>query len=195
MVQDKIRMSQPTYITGVISKYEEVENAYSIGLGGRRSSSGCSSAKNVESGNNASPKESAAATNSEEPVTPEKLTWFADASFWNPPAPWSTDPNTVEGAITQKTGLTFEFNIPAQDGGTKLNLMLATSQELPDIITITDSQLHKKLVDSGKIWDLDEFMQKYNPSSPLIDVFPGGCKESDNQKVWRFRCNSKPYKL
>lgn len=139
--------------------------------------SGCSTAKNAESGNNASPKESAAATNSE-PLTPEKLTWFADASFWNPPQPWSTDPNTVEGVITQKTGLTFEFNIPAQDAGTKLNLMLATSQELPDIMTITDGELHKKLIDSGKIWNLDEFMQKYNPSSPLLTTFPADVKKS-----------------
>lgn len=146
---------------------------------------GCSSAKNAESGNNASPKESAAATNSE-PVTPEKLTWFADASFWNPPAPWSTDPNTVEGVITQKTGLTFEFNIPAQDAGTKLNLMLATSQELPDLMTITDSQLHKKLVDSGKIWDLDEFMQKYNPSSPLLTSFPADVKKAIIRKYGAF---------
>lgn len=149
-----------------------------LALAGVIALSGCSSATNVKSGNNESPKESAAATNSGEPVNPEKLTWFADANFWNPPAPWSTDPNTVEGAITQKTGLTFEFNIPAQDGGTKLNLMLATSQELPDIITITDRQLHKKLVDSGKIWDLDEFMKKYNPSSPLLTSFPADVKKA-----------------
>lgn len=140
--------------------------------------SGCSSAKTEESGNSATPKGSATASNSAEPVKPEKLTWFADASYWNPPSPWNTDPNTVQGAITQKTGLTFEFNIPAQDGGTKLNLMLATSQELPDIITITDGPLHKKLVESGKIWDLDEFMQKYNPSSPLLTSFPADVKKS-----------------
>jgi putative aldouronate transport system substrate-binding protein len=72
----------------------------------------------------------------------------------------------------------FDFNIPAQDAGTKLNLMLATSQELPDIMTITDGELHKKLIDSGKIWDLDEFMKKYNPSSPLLTTFPADVKKS-----------------
>lgn len=139
---------------------------------------GCSSAKKEANSNSATPKGSATASNSAEPVKPEKLTWFADASFWNPPSPWNTDPNTVQGAITQKTGLTFEFNIPAQDAGTKLNLMLATSQELPDLMTITDGQLHKKLVDSGKIWDLDEFMKKYNPSSPLLTSFPTDVKKA-----------------
>jgi putative aldouronate transport system substrate-binding protein len=145
-----------------------------LSLAGVIALSGCSSAKKDTSGS-PSPKDT---KGDAAQAAPAKLTWFADASFWNPPAPWSTDPNTVEGAITQKTGLTFDFNIPAQDAGTKLNLMLATSQDLPDIITVTDGQLHKKLIESGKIWDLDEFMKKYNPSSPLLTSFPADVKKA-----------------
>ncbi|KRE47034.1 hypothetical protein [Paenibacillus sp. Soil522] len=143
-----------------------------LALAGVIALSGCSSGSKVENSNSATPKESATATNSEEPVTPEKLTWFADGSYWNPPSPWSTDPNTVEGAITQKTGLTFDFNVPAQDGVMKLSLMLTTLEDLPDIITLTDGKMQKKLVDSGKVWNLEEFMQKYNPESTLIKTFP-----------------------
>ena len=102
------------------------------------------------------------------------MSWFADVSYWNPPSPWSTDPNTVEGAITQKTGLTFDFNIPAQDGGMKLSLMLATSEELPDLITLTDDKLAKKLIDSGKVWNMEEFLKKYDSSSTLLANFPAG---------------------
>ena len=111
-------------------------------LAGAVALSGCSSAKPGARTNSDEPKATAGGNG---PVAPEKVTWFADASFWNPPSPWSTDPNTVEGAITQKTGLTFDFNIPAQDGGTKLSLMLATSEKLPDIITVTDGQLVKEV--------------------------------------------------
>ncbi|MBW5445172.1 extracellular solute-binding protein [Cohnella sp. CFH 77786] len=161
-----------------MTKFKKLKVLTVLALAGAVALTGCSSSKKNESSNGASPAESAAATNSAVPAEPVKLTWFADASFWNPPQPWSTDPNTVEGVITQKTGLTFEFNIPAQDAGTKLNLMLATSQDLPDIMTITDGELHKKLINSGKIWDLDEFMKKYNPSSPLLTSFPADVKKS-----------------
>ena len=106
------------------------------------------------------------------------MTWFSDASFWNPPSPWNTDPKSVEGAITQKTGLTFDFNIPAQDGGTKLSLMLATSEKLPDIITVTDGKLVKKLIDSGKVWNMEEFLKKYDPSSTLLANFPQDMKQA-----------------
>ena len=112
-----------------------------LSLAGVLALPGCGSAKKEAS--SAAPKETGATTES---ATPVKVTWFADASFWNPPSPWSTDPNTVEGAITQKTGLTFDFNIPAQDAGTKISLMLTTSEELPDLITLTDDKLEKKLI-------------------------------------------------
>lgn len=72
------------------------------------------------------------------------LTWFAKVSGWNPPSPWNTDPNSVEGPFTSKVGVTFKFNIPAQDASTKLSLMLISSAKLPDIMTLTNGTLEKK---------------------------------------------------
>lgn len=110
---------------------------------------------------------------------PSKAVWFSSIDFWNPPTTWSTDPNTVQGAITEKTGLTFEFNIPAQDGDTKLNLMLVSSGEaFPDVITITNDVLGKKLIEAGKVWELDEFLKKYDPGSHLLTDFPADVKET-----------------
>lgn len=145
-----------------------------LALAGVIALSGCSSGNKVEN----TPQESATATNSTEPVKPEKVTWFSDAGYWNPPSPWNTDPNTVQGVITQKTGLTFDFNIPAQEGGTKLSLMLATSGDLPDVMTVTDTALVKKLIDADKVWDLDEFLKKYNPSSTLLKSIPQDMKQA-----------------
>ncbi|MBD2868629.1 type 2 periplasmic-binding domain-containing protein [Paenibacillus arenilitoris] len=110
---------------------------------------------------------------------PSKAVWFSSIDFWNPPTTWSTDPNTVQGKITEKTGLTFEFNIPAQDGDTKLNLMLVSSGEaFPDVITITNDVLGKKLIESGKVWDLEEFLKQYDPDSHLLTDFPADVKEA-----------------
>jgi putative aldouronate transport system substrate-binding protein len=130
-------------------------------------------------GSSTPPKETGATT---EAATPEKVTWFADVNYWNPPSPWSTDPNTVEGAITQKTGLTFDFNIPAQDAGMKISLMLATSEELPDLITLTDDKLEKKLIDSGMVWNMEEFLKKYDSDSTLLANFPADVKQAMIEK-------------
>ncbi|PWW02559.1 putative aldouronate transport system substrate-binding protein [Paenibacillus cellulosilyticus] len=107
---------------------------------------------------------------------PDKAVWFSSVDFWNPPAKWNTDPNSVEGAITAKTGLTFEFNIPAQDGDTKLNLMLLSNKEFPDVLTITNDVMVKKLIQSGKVWDLEEFLKKYDPDSHILKDFPADVK-------------------
>ncbi|ETT77631.1 hypothetical protein C173_03909 [Paenibacillus sp. FSL R7-277] len=108
-----------------------------------------------------------------------KAVWFSTVDFWNPPSTWSTDPGTVQGIITEKTGLTFDFNIPAQDGETKLNLMLVSSGEnFPDLLTITSDVLGKKLIEADKVWKLDEFLQKYDPDSHLLKDFPADVKQT-----------------
>ena len=163
-----------------------------LSLAGVIALSGCSSSKSGDNSSNP-PKESPGATT--ETAAPEKVTWFSDAGFWNPPSPWSTDPNTVEGAITKKTGLTFDFNIPAQDGGTKLSLMLATSDNLPDIITVSDANLVKKLVDADKVWNLEEFLKKYDPSSELLTNFPQDIKQALVQRDGGWYALSEPYGL
>ncbi|GIP17276.1 hypothetical protein J40TS1_29180 [Paenibacillus montaniterrae] len=109
----------------------------------------------------------------------DKAIWFSTIDFWNPPTNWDTDPQTVTGAITEKTGLTFEFNIPAQDGETKLNLMLVSGgADFPDVVTITNEVLGKKLIEAGKVWELDEFLQQYDPQSHLLTSFPADIKQA-----------------
>ena len=124
---------------------------------------------NITVGENESNTENAKETSKD----PSKVVWYATVDFWNPPKTWKTDLNSIQGKITEKTGLTFDFDIPAQDGETKLNLMLATSgDDFPDVVTVTNDLMVKKLIDSGKVWNLDEFIQKYDPDSHLLKDFP-----------------------
>ncbi len=133
----------------------------------------------TNSGSQAPTASSAASSEASKPQTPSKVTWFATVGFWNPPSVWNTDPKTVPGAITEKTGLTFEFNIPAQDAETKLNLMLVSNNtEIPDVLTLTNEVLGKKLIEAGKVWDIDEFLKKYDPDSHLLKEFPADVKET-----------------
>lgn len=113
-----------------------------------------------------------------EPGTVDKVTWFSDVNFWNPPTKWDTAEGTVMGGITKATGLEFEMNIPAEDGATKLALMIVNG-ELPDIISITDTNTMKELVDSGNVWDMEEFLTQYDPESPLLK---GGYPEDVKQR-------------
>lgn len=120
------------------------------------------------------------ANSSEETTKTVNLEWFSDVSFWNPPMIWSLDPNTCMGIISKKTGVEFTMNIPPQDGDTKLSLMLV-SGAMPDVITVADpdntSNIIIKLVQSGKVWDLDEFLKKYDPDSHLLKDFPNDIKQ------------------
>lgn len=104
------------------------------------------------------------------------LTWFSDVSFWHPPEDWDCSEDTVQGVLTQKTGLTFEMEIPPEDAETKLSWMLANG-ELPDIISITDEKMIDKLTASGEVWRMDEFLETYDPDSHLLKDFPGDIKE------------------
>ncbi|MDF2648294.1 MAG: hypothetical protein K0Q73_4099 [Paenibacillus sp.] len=130
--------------------------------------SGCSAKNSADTGATSSPSASAA---------PVNLNWFATAGGWNPPQ-WTTEPGTVMGEQTKKTGLTFTYNIPAQDADTKLNLMMVSSSDaFPDVITTLGPDMGKKLVEAGKVWELEEFLNKYDPKSHLLKDFPADVKE------------------
>ena len=113
--------------------------------------------------------------------TIDKVVWFSDVDFWNPPAKWDTSEDTITGGITKATGLEFEMNIPAGDGSTKLALMIVNGN-LPDIMSLTDSTTIKELVDSGKVWQLEEFLQTYDPESHLLN---GGYAEDIKKHLTR----------
>ncbi|THF75236.1 extracellular solute-binding protein [Cohnella fermenti] len=148
-------------------------------IAGAMALSGCSSnSSNGNASGNAGASAGASGSGDQGTTETAKLTWFSDVSGWNPPSPWNSDPASVEGTITSKTGLSFEFNIPAQDAGTKLSLMLVSSDKLPDVISISDGTLIKKLIQADKVWKLDEFLQKYDPDSPLLSKFPEDIKQA-----------------
>lgn len=140
---------------------------------------GCSQSNgNGNKENNGDPANTSNTGGAEATETIDTAVWFSSIDFWNPPSTWSTDPTTVPGAITEKTGLTFEFNIPAQDGETKLNLMLVSDGgDFPDVVTITNEVLGKKLIEAGKVWEIDEFLQQYDPESHLLKDFPEDIKQ------------------
>ena len=79
--------------------------------------------------------------------------------------------------ITKKTGLTFSYNIPAQDGDTKLSLLMVSSSDFPDVITTVGPDMSQKLTKSGKVWKLEEFLKKYDPQSHLLKDFPADIKK------------------
>jgi putative aldouronate transport system substrate-binding protein len=149
-------------------------------IAGCSSNGGNETANNGGNGNQSSTTtESESNSVSESPAeSPAEVEWFSTIDFWNPPSVWSTDPNTVSGAITEKTGLTVKFNIPAQDGETKLNLMLVSGNDFPDVVTTTNEVLGKKLIEAGKVWELDEFLKQYDPDSQLLTEFPADVKQT-----------------
>lgn len=102
---------------------------------------------------------------------PVQLTWFSDVDFWNPPTTWSSDVNTIQGAITKATGCTFEMNIPPTNGEEQLSLMLVNNN-LPDVISIVNPNMVSQLINADEVWRLDEFLKKYDPQSHLLTDFP-----------------------
>lgn len=143
-------------------------------LAGAIALSGCSSNNSTVNKESAAPQ----AGQSETSESPANVNWFSSIGFWNPPQTWSTDPNTVTGTITEKTGLTFSYNIPAQDGETKLSLMMVSSSDaFPDVITVAGDVMAKKLIQADKVWKLDEFLTKYDPDSHLLKEFPNDIKK------------------
>lgn len=130
--------------------------------------------------------ETSTAAVTETPAAPVDVSWFSSVPFWNPPQ-WSTEPGTNMAEITKETGLTFSYNIPAQDGETKLNLMMvATSDAFPDVITTIGDAMGKKLVQADKVWKLDEFLQKYDPESHLLKDFPADVKKQISSRYGDF---------
>lgn len=99
---------------------------------------------------------------------------FCDVSFWDYPV-WKVQEGTITGEITEKTGLALDVMQPTQDVDTQLRLMLL-NDELPDIISVTDSISISQLVSSGKVWRIDEFLEAYKPDSHILQDFPEDIK-------------------
>jgi len=136
------------------------------------------------------------------------IDWFLCAS--PVPSPWNMD-MPVLAEITNKTGVIFQANAPAQDADTKLNLLMANG-DLPDVITITNQTLWSDLIASDMVWDIQEFFETYMPESAIINgQFPEDIKKAlitrdggwycisshlqsvDNEKIWGVSDATKDY--
>jgi putative aldouronate transport system substrate-binding protein len=104
-----------------------------------------------------------------------QLTLYSDVEFWRPPA-WDITEGTITGDISKNTGVTVDVTVPARDADRQLSLMLINN-DLPDIISITDQTVMGQLVTSGKVWDLEEFFEKYKPDSQFLKDFPADVKK------------------
>lgn len=102
------------------------------------------------------------------------ISLYSDVNFWKPLA-WDTAEGTITGEITKETGVTVDMEIPVKEADTRLKLMLL-DDELPDVISIIDATTIHQLVTSGKVWKIDEFLEKYLPESHLLREFPEDIK-------------------
>ncbi len=108
----------------------------------------------------------------------EEVSWFSTVSGWGPAtANWSVDSSPALDYIRDNIGLTFKIEQPAQDSATKLGLMIA-SNDLPDIISIADSDLYKQLVEADQVWDMKTFLETYDPESHMLTDFPEDIKQA-----------------
>ena len=106
------------------------------------------------------------------------ITWFSDVSGWGPSG-WSSGTVTspLLDAVKEDYGISFTFEQPPTEAATKLGLMIA-SDDLPDMITLSDGESIKQLIDSGKVWTMEEFYETYDPESHIINNFPEDIKQA-----------------
>lgn len=103
--------------------------------------------------------------------------WFSDVTGWGPDGWNGVDTSPLMDVIQEKLGITFTIEQPPTDADTKLGLMIA-SGDLPDLISITDEDTIKLLIDSGKVYTLTELLEQYDPESHLLSDFPEDIKEA-----------------
>lgn len=107
-----------------------------------------------------------------------ELYWFSDVSGWGPAtANWSVDESPATRYIKDNIGLTLKIEQPPTDASTKLGLMLATD-ELPDLMSITNGDMYRELVAADKVWDMKTFLETYDPDSHLLKDFPEDIKQA-----------------
>jgi len=143
---------------------------------------GCSNPAN----NNSVKEDEASSSSSEQSQTQVQsqtfdnvdITWFSDVSGWGPSG-WSSGTVTspLLDAVKEDYGISFTFEQPPTEAATKLGLMIA-SDDLPDMITLSDGESIKQLIDSGKVWTMEEFYETYDPESHIVNNFPEDIKQA-----------------
>ncbi len=108
------------------------------------------------------------------------VTLFSDVDFWDLPD-WSLEEGSISAEISRRTGLAINSEIPPQDAGRILSLRIL-EDDLPDILALADRNSIHQLAISGKVWDLQELLERYCPDSHLLS---GGFPEDMKQELVR----------
>ncbi|MCM1121627.1 MAG: extracellular solute-binding protein [Ruminococcus flavefaciens] len=107
-----------------------------------------------------------------------EIYWFSDVSGWGPEtANWSTEESPATEYMRDNLGITLKIEQPPTDASTKLGLMIA-SNDLPDLMSITDQDIYKQLVEADKVWDMQTFLETYDPDSHLLEDFPADIRQA-----------------
>ena len=105
-----------------------------------------------------------------------EIYWFSDVSGWGPAtANWTTDTSPANDYMRDEIGITLNIEQPPTDAATKLGLMIANNS-LPDLMSITNSDVYKELVAADMVWDMQEFLETYAPDSHMLEDFPEDIK-------------------
>lgn len=115
----------------------------------------------------------------EEPVSmdeTQELNWFSDLSWWSPKT-WDVDSASGTGKITEKTGVKIRYSIPDDNADTRLSLMMINGN-MPDIISVSDEQMIRHLINSEAVWNMQELLEEYLPDSHLLTDYPEDVKNT-----------------
>ena len=105
-----------------------------------------------------------------------EIYWFSDVSGWGPAtANWTTDTSPAIDYMRDEIGITLNIEQPPTDAATKLGLMIANNS-LPDLMSITNSDVYKELVAADMVWNMQEFLETYAPDSHMLEDFPEDIK-------------------
>ena len=103
------------------------------------------------------------------------LSWFSDMPLWYPEE-WEKDPGTGTGKITEQTGVAINYMVPDDNGDSRLSLMMINGK-LPDIKSVSDTNMIRHLIESGEVWKIEELMNTYLPDSHLLADYPEDVKK------------------
>lgn len=116
----------------------------------------------------------------------EVLNWFSDVSGWGPAtANWSVSDSPATAFIRDEFGLTLNIEQPPTDPATTIGLMIATD-DLPDLISISNQDTYRQLIEGNKVWELDDFFSEHDAESHLLTDFPADIKGAlvDTYGAW-----------
>lgn len=103
------------------------------------------------------------------------ISWFSSVTGWGPGNWNGTETCPLLDTLASDYGVTFTIEAPPADADTKLGLMIATDA-LPDMISLTNQTTVRELISSGKVWDMKEFLETYDPDSHILSDFPDDIK-------------------